>query len=112
MTPSKAQQALLSKYDTPTYVPGMNPQDAGSIPFITMGNKFLVSGASYNPGLLTGLSRTQIAANLSASSSPQTQAIITSANEQTAAICTLTNQQPSNVCTSSGVMAAKKLMKL
>ena len=112
MTPTKQEQAILDKYDTPKYVPGMNPSDVGSIPFISMGNKFLVSGASYNPALLTGLTRDQIAANLSAASSPITQAIITSANDQTAAICTLTMQQPANVCGSSGVLAAKKAMKI
>jgi len=112
MTPTKAEQAILVKYDTPKYVVGMNPNDAGAIPFMSMGNKFLVSGASFNPGLLTGLTRDQIAANLSATSSPITQAIVTSANDQTAAICTLTKQQPASVCMSAGVKAAKKLMKL
>ncbi len=111
-TPTKTEQAILNKYDTPAYVTGMNPNDVGAIPFISMGNQFLVSGASFDPALLTGLTRDQIAANLSAISSPITQAIITSANYQTAAICTLTKQQPANVCASTGVMAAKKAMKL
>jgi len=111
MTMTAQEKAILSKYDTSKYI-NMSSSNDGAIPFISMGNKFLVSGASYNPGLLTGLTRTQIASNLSATSSPITKVIITSANEQTAAICSLTNQQPANVCSSPGVKAAKTLMKL
>jgi thiol-disulfide isomerase/thioredoxin len=111
MTPTKQEQAIFAKYDTSKYI-NMSARNDGAIPFISMGNELLVSGASYNPGLLNGLTRTQIASNLSATSSPITKVIITSANEQTAAICKLTNQQPSNVCDSAGVKAAKTLMKL
>jgi len=111
MKPTKFEQQIFAKFDTSNYI-NMSPSDDGSIPFITMGNQFLVSGASYDPGLLSGLTRTQIASNLSATIDPISRVIITSANEQTAAICKLTHQQPRNVCASSGVMSAKKLMKL
>ena len=110
--PTAAQQALFVKYDTSKYVTGYTAQDNGSIPFISLGNKFLVAGASFTPATLANLSRNQIAAGLSEATNPVTQAIITSANEQTAAFCTLTKQQPGNVCNSSGVMAAKKSMGL
>jgi Domain of unknown function (DUF929) len=111
MSLSPTESALFAKYDTSKYI-NMSPSSDGSIPFISMGNQFLISGASYNPGLLSGLTRTQIASNLAAPSDPISQAIITSANEQTAALCQLTHQQPANVCSSSGVTAAKTLMKL
>lgn len=111
MTPTKAEYAIINKYDTSNYI-NMSSSNDGAIPFISMGNQFLVSGASYNPGLLTGLTRSQIASNLSATTSPITKVIITSANEQTAAICKLTHQQPSTVCNSPGVTAAKALMKI
>jgi len=110
--PTAQESALITKYDTPKYVKGMTTSQIGSIPFITFGNKFLVSGASYSPTALTGLTRSNIAAGLSNASSPVTQAIVASANYQTAAICTLTKQQPSNVCTSTGVKAAAKVMGL
>jgi hypothetical protein len=110
--PTAQETALIKKYDTPKYVKGMTTSQIGSIPFITFGNKFLVSGASYSPTALTGLTRSNIAAGLSNATSPVTQAIIASANEQTAAICTLTNQQPGSVCTSAGVKAADKAMGL
>jgi hypothetical protein len=110
--PTAAETALLKKYDTPKYIAGMTSSDIGSIPFIDLGNKFLVSGASYSPDTLTNLTRTAIATGLSDPTSPVTDAIIASANYQTAALCTLTNNQPGNVCTSSGVMAAAKAMKI
>jgi hypothetical protein len=111
-TPTKQEQAIFTKYDTSKYIPGLSASSDGSIPFITMGNKFLVSGASYTPATLGGLTRSQIAAALSTTTSPVTEAIIASANYQSAALCTLTNNLPANVCTSSGVLAAKKIMKL
>jgi hypothetical protein len=111
-TPTKAELTLVEKYDTPKYIDGLTSSDGNPIPFITMDNRFLVSGASYDPAALTNLTRSVIAAGLSDPSSPVTDAIIASANYQTADICTLTNNKPSNVCTSSGVMAAKKAMKI
>jgi hypothetical protein len=111
-TPTKLETSLVDKYDTPKYIPGLTAADPLPIPFMTFGNKFLVSGASYSPDTLTNLSRTAIATGLSDPTSPITDAIIASANYQTAAICSLTNNQPSNVCTSSGVMAAKSAMKI
>ncbi|MGA2433302.1 MAG: DUF929 family protein [Acidimicrobiales bacterium] len=111
-TPTKTQLALFRKYDTSTYIKGMPSSDNGSIPFMSIGNKFLVSGASFTPATLAGLSRTAIAQGLNTTSSPITAAIIASANYLTASICTLTNNQPSTVCTSPAVVAAKKIMKI
>ncbi len=52
-TPTAAQNALLTKYDAPPYI---SSADAGSIPFVDFGNKYLILGASYNPQVLSGLS--------------------------------------------------------
>jgi thiol-disulfide isomerase/thioredoxin len=111
-TPTKTQLALFDKYDTSKYIKGISSSDDGSIPFMSIGNKFLVSGASYTPATLAGLSRNTIAAGLTTTSSPITAAIISSANYLTASFCTLTNNLPSSVCTSPGVLAAKKTMKI
>jgi uncharacterized protein DUF929 len=111
-TPTKEELNLVEKYDTPKYINGLSSSDGNPIPFMTFDNKFLVSGASYSPDTLTNLSRSVIATGLSDPTSPVTDAIIASANYQTAAICSLTNNEPSNVCTSSGVMAAKSVMKI
>jgi thiol-disulfide isomerase/thioredoxin len=112
-TPTAAEEAEISKYDTTKYVKGFTSStEDGSIPFITFANKFIVAGASYNPQTLAGSSRNAIAAGLDNATSPITQAIVASANYQTAALCVLTNQQPGNVCTSSGVAAAAKAMDI
>ena len=50
-TPTAAQQALLTKYDAPPYV---SSADAGAIPFIYFGSKYMIAGASYNPTVLAG----------------------------------------------------------
>lgn len=108
--PTAAEKANFQKYDVSTYFPGETSQDNGAIPYISYGNKFLDSGASYSPATLANLSRDSIAAGLNQPSNPVTQAIIASANYQTAALCVLTNNKPANVCTSAGVMAAKSAM--
>jgi len=99
-TPTAAEQALLTSYDAPPYVDADN---AGSIPFIDLGNQFMVSGASYSPQLLAGLDWSTIASGLTDTSNPVTQGIEGSANQLTAAICKMTNEQPSAVCTAPAI---------
>jgi thiol-disulfide isomerase/thioredoxin len=91
-----AQQALLNKYDAPPYV---SQGSTGAIPFVDFGNKFLVSGASYNPAVLQGKSWSEVAAALSDPASPISQGAVGAANSMTAAICKLTNNQPATACT-------------
>jgi Domain of unknown function (DUF929) len=90
MTPTAEQQALLQKYDA---------ANQGAIPFIDYGNKYMSVGASYDPGVLSGLSWSQIAADLHTASSPVAQGALGSANYATAAICGLTGDQPATACT-------------
>jgi len=98
-TPTAAQSSLMSTYDT-----------AGSIPFLDIGNRYVITGASYSPQVLQGLSRQQIAAQLSDPSSPVAQAIDGTANEITAAITNVTGSQPGSVADSPAIAAiAKKL---
>jgi Domain of unknown function (DUF929) len=103
-TPTAAEQQLVTKYDSPPYV---QSGSQGAIPFVDIGNKYLVSGASYNPQLLQGKSWSQIAAALSNPSSPIAQGADGTANMLTAAICKLTGNQPSSVCTSKAVTSAE-----
>jgi hypothetical protein len=56
-------------------------------------------GASYNPAVLSGLSWTQIADDLSTPSGPVAQGVLGTANYATAAICALTGDQPATACT-------------
>ncbi len=107
-TPTKLEQALLTKYDSAAFFPSLSGNNNLPIPFLDLGNQFLISGASYDPGILAGQTREQIAAGLKSATSPITQAILAAANYQTAAICLLTGGKPGNVCTSAGVKAAAK----
>jgi thiol-disulfide isomerase/thioredoxin len=95
-TPSKTQSAILTKYDGPPQLPS---QDAGSIPFIDFGNKYMVSGASYDYSVLQGKSYSQIAAAIQDPSTPIAQGADGTANYLTAGICKLTNNQPATACT-------------
>jgi len=100
-TATSAQQALLSKYDTPTYVPGMASDDIGAIPFVDFGGKYIISGASYNAQVLQGLSWSTVASDLQDPSSTVAQGADGTANYITAAICTMTNNLPATACTAT-----------
>ena len=97
--PTAAESSLLSTYDT-----------QGSIPFLDIGNKFAITGASYSPQVLQSLSQAQIASQLGDASSPVAQAIDGTANNITAAICGVTGNQPSSVCDSPAIAAIAKSM--
>jgi hypothetical protein len=97
-TPTAAQQALIDTYDAPPYVAASSK---GSIPFIYFGGQFLITGSTYDPGVLQGKTQDQIASDLSNSSSDISKGAIGAANSITAAICTMTNNQPSSVCNTS-----------
>jgi Domain of unknown function (DUF929) len=96
--PTAAQQALLTKYDAPPYVSSAN---AGAIPFIYFGGKYLSVGASYDVTVLSGKSWDQIASALSDPNSPIAKAIGGTANHITAAICKMTGNQPASACTAA-----------
>jgi hypothetical protein len=97
-TLTTAEQALLTKYDVPPLVPA---SDAGAIPFVDFGNKYVVGGAGYLPSTLAGLSWATIAADLSNASSSVAQQVDGTANYITAAICGITGNAPASVCNST-----------
>jgi hypothetical protein len=94
------QRGLLSTYDAPPYVPASS---AGAIPFLDLGNAYVITGASISPQLLEGRTADEIAAALANPDDPLAQAILGAANAFTAMLCRLTANQPANVCTSPGV---------
>jgi len=104
---NKTEQALVKKYDK-----GDTATSSGSIPFMDIGNKLVTQGASYSPTILQGLTRQQIAANLSDPSNPATKAIIASSNYISAGVCAINGGKPATVCTSKGVTAATKALNL
>ena len=78
-----------------------------SFPFVDFGGKYVVSGATYDPGTLQGKTATEIAGDLADPTSSVAKAAIGAANAMTAAVCDLTGNQPAAVCSSKGVTAAK-----
>ncbi len=109
--PTPQQNALISKYDGPPYTgPASSSNTAGAIPFIDLGNQFIVSGASYTPAVLSGDSRTTIASELAHPSSIIAKLIVGSANYLTAAICVLTHDQPASACSIPAVIKAQKAL--
>lgn len=83
-----AQQAIFTKYDT-----------LKSVPFLDIGNKYVLVGSSFEPGVLEHQTWSQIAAALRNPRSPVGQAILGTANYITTAICALTGDQPATACT-------------
>jgi thiol-disulfide isomerase/thioredoxin len=95
--PTAEESNLLARFD-----------QQGSIPFLDIGNKYVVVGASFSPQVLAGLSQAQIAQQLGDPSSPVAQAIDGAANEITAAICQVTGQQPTSVASSPVIASIAK----
>jgi len=75
-------------------------------------NRFVLNGSSFAPGVLSGLTQSQIAGNLSTPASPLTQAVVAAANEITAGICAVDGDKPATVCDSKGVLAADVALKI
>ena len=84
---------LISQYDVPPYV--NSADQSGAVPFLDIGNRYILAGAQYDPQVLAGLSATQIAADLRNPSSPVAQAIDGSANVIIAAINQVLHDQAS-----------------
>ena len=95
-TPTKEQEALITKYDAAPYT-----TQPGAIPFIYFGGKYVSIGASYDATVLSGLKWDQIASDLNNPDSPVAKAINGTANHITAAICKMTGNQPASACTAT-----------
>jgi hypothetical protein len=103
--PTKEEQKIIDAGQK--YIPDATAGQIG-FPFINIGNAAIISGATYNPAILTGLSWTDIAGGLDDATNPVTQAIVGASNYISAAVCKATKQAPSSVCMSPGVRAAAK----
>lgn len=93
-----AQQSLWQKYDSSASGLGY--------PFIDFGNQYTITGPSYDPGVLAGLTWPQVAADLQDPTSAVAQGADGAANLITAAICKMTNGQPGSVCGSAAIVKA------
>jgi uncharacterized protein DUF929 len=75
---------LIHGYDVPPYV--NSADQSGAVPFLDIGNRYILAGAQYNPQILAGLSQAQIASQLRHPASPVAKAIDGSAGVIIAAI--------------------------
>jgi hypothetical protein len=85
---------LIHGYDVPPYV--NSADQSGAVPFLDIGNRYILAGAQYNPQILAGLSQAQIASQLRNPASPVAKAIDGSANTIIAAINNVLHHQASD----------------
>ncbi len=110
-TPTKEEAQAISTYSSSKFVPG-NTSGEIAFPFIDINNRVLISSASYDPGILAGLTWSEIAGGLDDPTNPATQAIVGTANYISAAVCAASSNAPASVCDSPGVRTAAKALKL
>jgi hypothetical protein len=87
------QEQIFATYDAPPFTTSTR-----GIPFIDFGGKYVVSGVTYDPSVLSGKSADDIAGALADPTTPISQGAVGVANTFTAAICSLTGGQPASVC--------------
>jgi hypothetical protein len=105
-TPTTAEENLLDTYDTAPYT-----TQPGSIPFVDFGNRYILSGASYNPQILQGKSASEIANALSDPTSEIAAGADGTANLLTAALCKITSGKPQTVCADPTITSAARQLK-
>jgi hypothetical protein len=101
-TPTAEQQNLINTYDAPPYV---NSQ-AGSIPFIDLGGRYVVSGTQYDGSALSNMSFDTAIGYMTSGTTATSQAGKAAAAHLVGVICSLTHDQPASVC--SAVPASLK----
>jgi hypothetical protein len=101
-TPTAAQSALVATYDAPPYTKGAR----GSIPFVDLGGKFLISGTEYDGSALSGMSFNSAVSYLTSANNSTSRAAEAVTGHLVGTICALTHNQPAQVC--SAVPASLK----
>lgn len=112
--PSATERRIMAQDDLARYGGGGLPGtlDGKILPFLDVAGQGVVVGGSFSPAVLSGLSRDQIASELSDPSQPTTRAIVATANYLSAVLCAATHGQPGRVCQSGGVLAADTALHL
>jgi hypothetical protein len=105
--PTPEETRLLNRYTSAEYFPA-NP---GTFPFLDFGNRVVMSQSSFDPYLLHGLSREQIATDLSDPTNSVTMVIVAVANYLSAATCLIDGDRPALVCNSPGVLRSAHFVK-
>jgi hypothetical protein len=95
-----AQQAIFAKYD-----------NLRAVPFADFGNRYALTGSSFDPTVLEHETWSQIAAELRNPHGIRGRSILGTVNYITAAICQLTNDQPATACTPGRQIPAPRRLK-
>ncbi len=85
-------------------------QSQWGVPFLDIGNKVFYDGSDFNYGVLSGLSQSQIASDLTDPSSIVAKNILGAALFLVAGICSITNNQPSSVCMTQRVLSTERFL--
>jgi len=83
----------MSRYDVPPYV-----SEAGSIPFIYIGGKYLLIGAQYSADAIAGRSFSSTVPYMTSGTNATSKGAEAAAGLLVASICDLTYGQPASVC--------------
>ena len=94
--PTAAQTKLINTYDAPPYTQG----SGGSIPFVDLGGRFLISGTEYDGAALSNKSFDSAVGYMTSASNPTSRAAEAVAGHLIGVMCSLTNDQPATVCAS------------
>ena len=78
------------------------------LPFVDVGGRMVVMGSAvgFSPGLLEGMSMSQVAGALGDPNSPLGRAVLGAANVLVAEVCAVDGGRPAAVCASAGARAA------
>lgn len=106
-SPTPFEAAVLHELDRKPWV-----TQSGILPFVDVANKIVISGSSFDPSVLSGLTIQQIATRVLIPTSHVGQAVLGAANQITAAICDADANRPRSVCHSSAVTETAALVGL
>ena len=93
--PNAAETAIWEKWDAPPYV---SAADEGSIPFIYLGGKYLVTAVSYDASHIAGWQMLAAVSYMTAGNNATSKAAEAVAGYFISDLCTLTHNKPAAVC--------------
>ena len=97
--PTAAQQAIVTKYDAPPYVPASEySPGAGPIPFVYLAGKYVITGIGYDASAISGMQMTTAAQYMTSGNNPTSKHVLAVAGFIVGDLCTLTHGAPASVC--------------
>jgi hypothetical protein len=91
--PTPQQVSLLEKWDRSPYT-----SEAGSIPFVYFAGRYVLAGAQYDAGHISGWSIARAAAYVTSGKSSTSRNAEAAAGYLVGAFCALTRDMPARVC--------------